>query len=408
METSRRSFIRKAALTGSAILAAPSIIGASQHLPHDKVSDATEQFKLKYAPGFDSFSEHAGEDPVDNIKFCHDMGFRAMFDNGLMGRPVEVQEKIASEINRQGMELGPFVLYADFSVTSFVLNKPEIKEMLVKKMQEGVDVAKRTGVKWALVVPGRYDERLHIDYQTANVIDNLRYCCDILEPAGLTMVLEPLNTLRNHPGLFLTRIPQTYEICEAVNRPVCIELPRRPGALGRGREASRGHRRALRAVQPALPRGDHGVPAARGVLAPMRPHHARPGSVPRRQRGLRPPGRRPRHRQGLQGLLRRPQRRGDRRAAVGGRVRRLPAGRGHRARDGAGRDAARRGRGDADGADALERDRGQARQGHRERRRRRGPRARDLRLRPRRRGRRRALRGEERGAEPRGFGRRDG
>ena len=124
-------------------------------------------------------------------------------------------------MQRLGMELGPFVLYADFTVTSFVLNKPEIREMLVNKMKEGVEVAKRTGVKWALVVPGRYDERLHRDIQTANVIDNLRYCCDVVEPAGLTIVLEPLNTLHDHPGLFLTGIPQAYAICRAVNRPSC-------------------------------------------------------------------------------------------------------------------------------------------------------------------------------------------
>jgi hydroxypyruvate isomerase len=42
-----------------------------------------------------------------------------------------------------------------------------------------------------------------------------------MEPAGLTMVLEPLNTLQNHPGLFLTGIPQAFSICRAVNRPVC-------------------------------------------------------------------------------------------------------------------------------------------------------------------------------------------
>jgi hydroxypyruvate isomerase len=119
------------------------------------------------------------------------------------------------------MELGPFVLYADFSVTSFVLNKPEVREMLVNKTKEGIECAKRTGVKWALMVPGRYDERLHPDIQTANVIDNLRYCCDIAEPEGLIIVLEPLNTLRDHPGLFLTRIPQAYAICRAVNRPSC-------------------------------------------------------------------------------------------------------------------------------------------------------------------------------------------
>jgi hydroxypyruvate isomerase len=119
------------------------------------------------------------------------------------------------------MDFGPFVLYADFSVTSFVLNKPETREMLINKMKEGVEVAKRTGAKHALVVPGRYDEKLDRGFQTANVIDNLRYCCDIVEPAGLTIVLEPLNTLRDHPGLFLTGVPQAYSICRSVNRSSC-------------------------------------------------------------------------------------------------------------------------------------------------------------------------------------------
>lgn len=221
MINSRRDFIKKAAVSGAAVMAAPSIFGNTVRQSQPKIADAEAPFKLKYAPGFGMFRQHAGQDPVDNIKFCYDQGFRAMFDNGLMSRPVEDQVKIANEINRLGMILGPFVLYADFTVTSFVLDKPEVREMLVNKMKEGVECAKRTGTKWALMVPGRYDEKLHRDYQTANVIDNLRYCCDVAEPAGLTIVLEPLNTLRNHPGLFLTGIPQAYSICRAVNRPSC-------------------------------------------------------------------------------------------------------------------------------------------------------------------------------------------
>ena len=220
MTNSRRNFIKKAT-TGAAILAAPSFLGSSKASGQQKATDATAPFKLKYAPSIGMFSEHAGKEIIDNIKFCYDMGFRAMFDNGLMSRPVEDQVKLANEMKRLGMELGPFVLYADFAVTSFVLNEPETHEMLVNKMKEGVEVAKRTDVKWALVVPGRYDEKLHRDFQTANVIDNLRYCCDVVEPAGLTIVLEPLNTLRDHPGLFLNGIPQTYSICRAVNRPSC-------------------------------------------------------------------------------------------------------------------------------------------------------------------------------------------
>ena len=221
MDSSRRSFIKKATATGAAIIAAPAVFGISVHSKKENITDAAVPFKLKYAPHFGMFNEHAGKDIIDNIRFCYDMGFRAMFDNGLLGRPVEDQAKIANEIQRIGMELGPFVLYADFGVTSFVLNKPEVREMLVNKMKEGVELAKRTGVKWALVVPGRYDERLDRGFQTANVIDNLRYCCDVMEPAGLTIVLEPLNTLHDHPGLFLNGIPQAYAICRAVNRPVC-------------------------------------------------------------------------------------------------------------------------------------------------------------------------------------------
>lgn len=221
MYSSRRDFIKKATAAGVAILAAPAVFGTSATSKQKKAADANAPFRLKYAPGIGMFSEHAGKDIIDNIKFCYDMGFRAMFDNGLMSRPVEDQVKIANEMQRLGMELGPFVLYADFSVTSFVLNKPEISEMLVNRMKEGVEVAKRTGVKWALVVPGRYDERLDRGFQTANVIDNLRYCCDVMEPAGLTIVIEPLNMLHDHPGLFLTGIPQAYAICRAVNSPVC-------------------------------------------------------------------------------------------------------------------------------------------------------------------------------------------
>ena len=224
MIDSRRNFIKRATLAGAAVLAAPAVFGYQDGKKKTKApapQAPPAPFKLKYAPSVGMFREHAGSDIIDNIKFCNDMGFRALFDNGLMGRPVEDQNKLTGELQRLGMDFGPFVLYADFSVTSFVLNKAETREMLINKMKEGVEVAKRTGAKWALVVPGRYDEKLDRDFQTANVIDNLRFCCDIVEPAGLTIVLEPLNTLRDHPGLFLTGVPQAYSICRAVNRPSC-------------------------------------------------------------------------------------------------------------------------------------------------------------------------------------------
>jgi hydroxypyruvate isomerase len=222
MTDSRRNFIKKATFAGAALLAAPAVFGQDgKKKAKEKAPDPVVPFKLKYAPSVGMFREHAGSDIIDNIKFCYDMGFRAMFDNGLMSRPPEDQIKLTGELQKRGMDFGPFVLYADFSTTSFVLNKQDVREMLINKVKEGVEVSKRTGAKYALMVPGRYDERLHRDFQTANVIDNLRFCCDIAEPAGLTIVLEPLNTIRDHPGLFLTGVPQAYAICRAVNRPSC-------------------------------------------------------------------------------------------------------------------------------------------------------------------------------------------
>ncbi len=217
---SRRGFIRKAAVAVAAAVATPAVLKAQDQEKKEKKPAATGPFRLKYAPSIGMFRATVGSnDPIDNIRFCNDQGFRAVFDNGLMDRSPEEQEKIAAELARLGMDLGPFVLYADFSVTSFVTNDPEKRAMLLDRMKLGVEVAQRTNAKWALVVPGRYDESLHWDYQMANVIENLRYCAEIFEPAGLTMVLEPLNTLHDHPGLFLTKVPQSYLICRAVNSP---------------------------------------------------------------------------------------------------------------------------------------------------------------------------------------------
>ncbi len=213
----RRRFLTSSLAAGAAAITTAGLTGSAS-----KARAATQsKFKLKYAPPFGMFKESAGQDPIDQIKFADEMGFRAIFDNGIMKKPVALQEKIANELSKRNMDLGPFVLYADFKVKSFVTRDKEIRDMLIRKMKEGVETAKRINAKWALVVPGHFDEGLEPAYQTANVIENLKYCAEVLKPSGLIMVIEPLNAWTNHPGMFLTKIPQAYEICRAVNSPSC-------------------------------------------------------------------------------------------------------------------------------------------------------------------------------------------
>jgi len=210
----RRTFIKTAVTTGVGIMGLGS--AAAAHT----ISNSAK-FKLKYAPNLNIFSGHAGKHPTDHLRFIADQGFRAAFDLGMINRPPEEQERIANEAAKLGLEMGEFSLKIDFSGSTFVRSDPEIREMLRKKVLAGVEVQKRTGINKALVVLGRYDEKLHWDYQTANVIENLRLCCELAEKTELTFVIEPLNTHTNHPGLFLTRMPQAKMICVAVNHPSC-------------------------------------------------------------------------------------------------------------------------------------------------------------------------------------------
>ncbi|MDX2031387.1 MAG: TIM barrel protein [Blastocatellia bacterium] len=210
----RRTFLQTSAATSAAaIVHAPAEAGAPA---------AARSFKLKYAPHFGMFANHTGPDLVAQLKFFHEQGFTALEDNGMPGRPIADQEKIGRTLDELKMTMGVFVATKDFANPTFAVTtwKPELREPILKEIREAVEIAKRCNAKWCTVVPGCYDVRLDWDYQTASVVDMFRRCAEITEKAGLVMVMEPLNTRRDHPKLFLTKISQAYAICRAVNSPV--------------------------------------------------------------------------------------------------------------------------------------------------------------------------------------------
>jgi len=214
----RRNFIKNAA--GSLALAGLGGITATaaSNAMSQNISNRAK-FTMKYAPPIGMFKLNAGTDPVDQLKFIADQGFRAVYDLGLIERPVADQEKIVNEGRRLGLEWGQFSVKT--GGISFVQNNKETKDLIKDKMLAALDLQKRTGINTGLVVLGNYDTKLHIEYQTINVIENLRMCCDMVGSKGLMLVIEPLNTLINHPGVFLQRTTQAKMICVAVNHPGC-------------------------------------------------------------------------------------------------------------------------------------------------------------------------------------------
>lgn len=210
----RREFLRAGAATVGA-----GMLGVKMQASPSKEDEVQGQpFRLKYAPHFGMFRHHAGDDPVEQLRFAADEGFRAWEDNGMMGRPVAEQERIAKAMADLSIEMGVFVAHAEWREPIYVRGGESAFAMLREQMRSAVEVAKRVNAKWCTVVPGPHDPRMDWGYQTANVIECLRVMAEVAEPANLTMVLEPLNP-RDHPGMFLTKVAQTFEICRAVNSP---------------------------------------------------------------------------------------------------------------------------------------------------------------------------------------------
>lgn len=180
------------------------------------------KFKLRYGPHQGMFKHSAGEDLVDQINFCADQGFTAWEDNRAPRREAAEQQRMGDALRKRDMLMGVFVSFGDFAKNDFVTRTDkEYRDYLQGEMRKAVEVAKRVGAKWTTVVPNSVNQKLDPHYQTANCITNLKAMCEICEPAGLIMVLEPLNWYTNHPGLFLRSVPQAYAICKGVGSPSC-------------------------------------------------------------------------------------------------------------------------------------------------------------------------------------------
>ncbi|MEM7374615.1 MAG: TIM barrel protein [Bacteroidota bacterium] len=214
----RRTFVKKtAAATALSGLAASSGMAFAK----DKKESGKFQFQMKYAPHFGMFKNSAGDDLIDQLNFMADQGFRALEDNGMKNRTVEMQEKIAKTMQKHDMEMGVFVANKiNWKEPTLTSGKAEHREAFLKDIRESVEVAKRVNAKWMTVVPGHVDMRQDMGYQTAHVMESLKQASAILEPHGLVIVLEPLN-FYNHPGLFLTKMAQGYALCKGVDSPSC-------------------------------------------------------------------------------------------------------------------------------------------------------------------------------------------
>jgi hydroxypyruvate isomerase len=210
------SVSRRTVLAGGAAVTAASGLLAAQR----PGSSNAAKFGLHYAPHEGSFASRGSR--LEQIAYAADQGFTAWEDNEAAGRTIAEQTAMAKALTQRGMKMGVFVA----SMPKWAQSRPLLggnddaeREGFLTDIRASIDVAKRLNADRMTVVTGFLDPRLPIDIQTARVIDVMRRAAEIIAPTGAAMVMEPLNTRTNHPGVYMQTISQGYAVARGVNSP---------------------------------------------------------------------------------------------------------------------------------------------------------------------------------------------
>lgn len=208
---------RRAVLAGGA---AAAVAAAGTALGSPASAQNAPRFSLGFAPHEGCFASRGNR--LEQIAYAADQGFTAWEDNEAAGRPIAEQTAMARALQQRGMTMGVFVAgmpkWAQFRPL-LGGNDNDDREAFLADIRASIEVAKRLDAKWMTVVPGFLDRKLPLEIQTGRVIDTMRRAAEIVEPHGLVMVMEPLNTLTDHPGVFLQTIPQGFAIAKGVDSP---------------------------------------------------------------------------------------------------------------------------------------------------------------------------------------------
>ncbi len=209
---------RRMVLIGGTAAATAAVVGVAS--AESASARFAARFTLGYAPHEGSFRSRG--DRLEQIAYAADQGFTAWEDNEAASRSVAEQRAMARALQQRGTTMGVFVAsmprWAEFRP---LLGGDEDadREAFLADIRASIDVAQRLDARWMTIVPGFLDRRLPIEVQSARVIDTMRRAAEIVEPYGMVMVMEPLNTLTDHPGVFLQTVPQGFAIARAVDSP---------------------------------------------------------------------------------------------------------------------------------------------------------------------------------------------
>ena len=158
------------------------------------------------------------KDEIDRLDYCAEWGFKAFEYNGLTRKSHKFAEALRKRMDKLGMEMG--VLTANPSGWDETrLVDPSQRQAFLDEIKKAMTYVDIMGNKYVTILAGNEVPKMTRAQQAVSVIEGLRFAADIAAKHNVTLCVEMLNVLVNHPGYFLTRSDEGFEIAIAVNSP---------------------------------------------------------------------------------------------------------------------------------------------------------------------------------------------
>jgi hydroxypyruvate isomerase len=99
------------------------------------------------------------------------------------------------------------------------LTDPARRADYLQGLKDSLPIAERLGARLLITQVGDEIPGASRDAQRRSIVDGLCACVPALEGAGVTLLVEPLNTAVDHPGYFLSSSQEAFSILADVGSP---------------------------------------------------------------------------------------------------------------------------------------------------------------------------------------------
>lgn len=139
------------------------------------------------------------------------------------GQDIQLQAKDAASLKRACQETGITINDFSFSAWDGTIGGSPVRAEdhagYFRQIEKNIAFAKSLGCRMGIVLSGMSDPKLSGSQMRDNLTAALAQATKTAQADGITLILEPLNSLVDHAGYYLDRTETTIAIIREINSP---------------------------------------------------------------------------------------------------------------------------------------------------------------------------------------------